>query len=309
MNIAMNFRKYFIYHILILVGIPVTGQNLPKVDTIHTDASLTHMFLNIEVPSGEMAIHSSGVCGTSFSRLFAADSFVKQEINTRADQEGNHFQTIRLHAPKAGENKVAPASNLRFSEQITSLDTYVDQASHKTEFLADPSMSTDLFVDLGVGASTLDLSGLSLNNVSVNSAFSNIVIHYTQPNLVPMKKMDIHAASADISLKNIEHARAQLISIQNDMGQTELIIGDGDTPESTIYLQSGVGSCKLLIDKNQPIKLTLKSGFFSTVKVDGSFEKVQKNIYTNDAFKASKGKYIKIICNIDFGSISVVETE
>ena len=309
MNIAMNFRKYFLYNILVLIGIPVAAQTLQKVDTFHTKEDLTHMFLNIEVPAGEMVLQTSGICGTSLSKLFASDAVVKQDIQTKSDQEGNHFQTVRLHAPRSGENKVAPAANLRISEKITSLDTYVDRATHKSEFLADPSMSTDLFVDLGVGESTLDLSGLSLNNVSVNSAFSNVTIHYSQPNQVPMKIMDIHAASADIILQNLEHARAELISIQNDMGETQLIIGNGETPESTIYLQSGVGSCKLLIDKNQPIKLTLKSGFFSTVKVEGSFEKVQKDIYTNEAFNTQKGKCIKIICNIDFGSITVIETE
>ena len=121
--------------------------------------------------------------------------------------------------------------------------------------------------------------------------------------------MDIHAASADIELHNLEYAGADLITIQNDMGETQLILGNGQAPESTIYLQSGVGSCKLMIDKNQPIKLTLKSGFFSTVDVDPSFEKVQKGVYTNQAFKNNKGKCIKIICNIDFGSISVIQTE
>ena len=178
----MNFRKISFFNILILIVAPVFSQPLQKVDTIHTHEDLTHMFLNIEIPSGDMVLQSSGICGSSVSRLFAPDPYVKHHIESNSDQEGNHFQTIRLQAPKPGEQSSSSTANMRFAEQVTKIENFAEKKTYKSEFHPDPSMSTDLFVDLGVGGSTLDLSGLSLNNVSINSAFSNVVVKYTAPN-------------------------------------------------------------------------------------------------------------------------------
>ncbi|MDX2248503.1 MAG: hypothetical protein SF052_17090 [Bacteroidia bacterium] len=306
----MNFRKLITLPSVFFVLSISSAQTVYKADTIQTDESLPHIYLNLEIPVGEMFMKSSGVCGTSFSRLYAPDSFVHHHIITRTNPNGNQFRTIRLESTLGAKAvQPSPTARMRFTDQMTSLDVFSDKGSYKSEFLPDPSLSTDLYVDLGVGGSILDLSGLTLNNVSVNSAFSNVVMTYSSPNQTPMKKMDIHAASADLTLKNLEMARADLITIQNDMGATKLIIGNSLKSRSTIYLQSGVGSCTLVLDPRQPTQITLKSGFFASVDVADTFKELQKGVYTNKACEQTPEQCLKIICNIDFGSISVIQTE
>ncbi|MEZ4827186.1 MAG: hypothetical protein R3C61_13055 [Bacteroidia bacterium] len=288
----------------------VMAQTIYRSDTIPTDESLSHIYLNLEIPVGEMFVQSSGSCGTSFSRLYSPDSFARHQMISRSNTHGNQFRTIRLESTLTAKSAPpSPTARMRFTDQMTNLDVFSDKASYKSEFLPDPSLSTDLFVDLGVGGSILDLSGLTLNNVSVNSAFSNVVITYSSANQVAMKKMDIHAASADLTLKNLEMARAELVTIQNDMGATKLIVGNTYPSQSTIYLQSGVGSCTLVLDPRQPVQLTLKTGFFASVDISDSFTELKKGVYANKAWEKSPEKCVKIICNIDFGSISVIQGE
>lgn len=306
----MNFRKLIFFQILTLsFGLSV-AQQVQKVDTILTDETVTHVFLNLEVPAGEVLVKSSGICGTSISRLSAPDSFVRHHLATKSDNKGNQARTIRLESVPNPSARVASSSaRMRFSEQITNFDAFSEKEIYKSEFHPDPSLSTDLFIDLGVGESDLDLSGLTLNKVAVNSAFCNVNVNYSEPNQCRMKKMDIHAASADILLQNLEMASADLVTIQNDMGATRLEIGRRQKPGSTIYIHSGVGSCTLMIHPDQPTQLTLKSGFFSTVDVPESFEETDKGVYSNKAYQDNPDNGTKIICNIDFGNISVIESK
>ena len=63
------------------------------------------------------------------------------------------------------------------------------------------------------------------------SAFSDVWVYYEKPNQCVMKKMDIHAVRAKVTVENIECARAELISVQNDMGDTEVRLNNHEQPE------------------------------------------------------------------------------
>lgn len=306
----MNIRKLISLPTVYFVLSITSAQTIYRADTIPTDESTSHIYLNLEIPVGEMYMQSSGTCGSSYSRLFAPDSFVRHQVITRTNANGNQFRTIRLESTLPAQSvQPSPTARMRFTDQMTNLDVFSDKSAYKSEFLPDPSLSTDLYVDLGVGGSILDLSGLTLNNVSINSAFSNVVVTYSSPNQTAMKKMDIHAASADLTLKNLEMARADLITIQNDMGATKLIVGSGYKSQATVYLQSGVGSCTLVLDPRQPTQLTLQTGFFASVEVSHSLKELKKGVYANKACEQNPEKCMKIICNVDFGSVSVIQTE
>jgi len=204
---------------------------------------------------------------------------------------------------------VVPAHLQHFQQQLVNFDAFYGKAGdYSTEFRADPSLSTELFVNVGSGGSALDLSGLNLYKVTVNSAFSDIKIAYSKPNLCVMQKMDVHAVRANIEMRNIELARAELISVQNDMGETHLILGNNELPGSTIYLSSGSGNCYISIHKDHPTKVVIRKGFFARVNVRGNFEIMDKNAFGNLALTRHEGKYTTIICNMDFGKIYIQET-
>ena len=106
----------------------------------------------------------------------------------------------------------------------------------------------------------LDLSNLTLNNLSIESTFSDLVLTYSKPNQTPMQKLHIHAANANIVLKHLEMARAGFIHVQNDMGDTKLMLGPNASPadeKPVIELRNGVGDCLLVVDNNHPVRIVV----------------------------------------------------
>lgn len=299
---------------------PALTQVHQEVDTLHTKVTSTHMFLNIAVPRGEISIQSSGTCGQSVARLASPDQQLRPEV--KEDVNGNISYTVSLGSPREGTPQVQEGMRAKavppavgseyihhFKQQLSSLGNLTGEAhDYTTEFHADPTLSTELMVNVGAGGAKLDLSGLNLYKASINSVFSDVWVTYEAPNLCVMKKMDIHAARAKVVLENIEHARAELISVQNDMGETELILGNEASSGSTIYLSSGSGNSRIAIHALHPTKIVIRRGFFARVEVEGDFEIIDKNAFGNNAFNHHEGTYTTIICNTDFGKIFIKET-
>ena len=303
----MKNKVFITFSGLILLATAGVGQSYKWKDTL-ASGDLSHMYLNIEIPQGDVQMKSSEVCGMSFTQLSTPDSQIRHQIHTQTNEHGNHLRKLVLaYQPNPVARQAMPANTLRMAEQISDLKLFGEVGSLNSEYLQDPSMSTDLYMNLGTGVSMLDFSGLSLKNVSINSAFSDVLISYSDSNLLRMNEMDIHAAKANIKVEHAELANAELITIQNDMGELEFLLGDLKPAQSTIYLQLGVGSCSLIVSEKQPVHLILKSGLFSTVEVGTSFQEQEKGVYTNAAYQAlpNKKKATRIICNIDMGSVSV----
>ena len=302
-------RSISIFGIIALWTQALLAQQFQFVDSLHfpEDQDIHHMLVKLEIPMGELYMKASDCDGTSISRLSSPDSLAQHIVETNEGPSGNYICNIKLAppaAPTAGA-RMAPA-NMRLSDQLTTIDTYSEAKPYRSSFCPDPSIDTDLFIDLGVGGSRLDLSGLSLNNVSINSAFSDVTVHYRQPNQIEMTQMDIHAASANVVLKNLEMAKARMVTVQNDMGDTKLILGKGYIPGGEITVRAGVGGLILIVDENQPIELRLKTGFFSSVDMPDEFKKIKNGTYINTAMQSNPDARVIITCEVDFGSVSVI---
>ena len=306
MNLKLNILFAFTYA---LVAQAFGQQTFLKVDTVPTQGSIHHMYLNIQIPAGEMYMQSSNMCGSSITKLSAPDPTVKHEFSTSVDPNGNLRRSISLKLDGSTRNAALSrgAVNADINPAMLQLTQSGDGKMYQSVYNPDPSTSTDLYLDLGMGRSRLDFSDLSLSNVEIHSAFSDIHLTYSSPNKVQMEKLDIHAAKAKIVLKNLECARADLVSIINDMGDTKVILGSHRFPGSTVFIQQGMGDCILVINRDHPVKIVFKNGLFTTQsKMPEGFEEVEKGTYINQAFRRhGENEATQVICNIDFGNVSV----
>ena len=85
-----------------------------------------------------------------------------------------------------------------------------------------------------------------------------------------------------------------------------MILGSHRFPGSTVFIQQGMGDCTLVINQDHPVKIVLKSGLFTTESMPPDYEEVEKGTFVNQAFRRyGESDATQIICNVDFGNISV----
>ncbi|MEM7510913.1 MAG: hypothetical protein AAF388_08270 [Bacteroidota bacterium] len=304
-------KTFGILGTFLLAGASLVAQKFQKCDTILTETEYSHQFLNLKVPGGEFAIQSSEVCGQSLYKVVSDKEGPSSDISSKSDNKGNVFYTFQTvtSSQQLTPKSVSTASmTQRVASRLAGWgDTEPEETKLKTLFHPDPSFPTDLRLDLVSGKSDLDLSGLTLRNLSVNSATTDVLINYSQPNTILMNKMDVHAIRGDILIKNIEMAKAEVVNIKNDMGETKVVLGNNcaPAPGANVVISSGVGNCNLVISKNHPAKILVHKGFFSSTSMSEQFEKVRDGVFVNSAYKRNPKKGTTIICNLDFGKVFV----
>lgn len=308
----MEIKKAFCYSFILGYFIPVISQSSVDVDTFLNSASLTHTYLDIKIPEGSMYLRTSHECGTMLSSLVSPDSFSDLVYDEVDDGEGNIRRIIQLERKDEMQPKsLAPLLGNNIAGNVSNTSTPTEPAKSISEFKVDPNTSTDLFIELGIGASHMDLSGLSIRNLIVHSALADVRINYSSQNQLQMEKMDVRAVRGDIGLKNVELARAGIINLQNDMGETKITLGHEyeQSTQTSIIVKAGVGNCTFIIHEKHPVKIHLRSGFFSTADISNSFLKINKGVYVNKAYQEEPQSGTVIICNTDFGNVSVIDHE
>ncbi|MEM6633599.1 MAG: hypothetical protein AAF694_28255 [Bacteroidota bacterium] len=274
-----------------------SAQGWEKIDTILTPDVYNHLFLRINNPTGALKIASSTVCGKSFNQLKASAKSLKPQIHNR-EVSGNLQRDISFVLQEPPRNNLTA----RIALPVTpSLPTY------SATYLGDPNIPTNLLINLGEGSTNLDLSGMSISNLTIHSALSDLNLAYQSPNKSEMAQMQIHVASADVILDHLEFARAKMVNIRNDMGNTTLILGDKRFPKSHVRVMSGAGECQLIVHDRHPVKVILRNGMFSQVEIGGSFEKVASKVYVNKAYQKQEKKACTIICETELGTIKILE--
>lgn len=311
---AIAMKTKLIIWLSLTIPIWLIGQDTGlQVKTFPTNPKVQHMHLNLRIPAGEVFVKASHTCGKSYFKLYTDDNKLSPKVNEGPDSNGNWMRTVALDLKSESKTEEVVQGTMRsskadFSQQVL-MNSSGKAQSLRSTYSPDPSVSTDLYLDLGVGRSRLDLSDLSLNRVKIHSAFADLHINFTRANRIQMEKMDIHVAKAKIVLKNLELAKADIISIVNDMGDTKMVIGSNAYSGATVYVQQGMGDFLLIVHPDHPTKVILKNGLFSSATLpegpDG-FQRQGRNIFVNRAYTESGGENATtLICTIDFGSISV----
>ena len=300
--------------LLVLTGGAVWGQTVHHhIDTLPTGHGQTQVFMHVDIPSGQVFLKSSQHCGTSFAKFSTPDRNVRPHVVSTVDQYGNLSRKMTLLYPESQNEAINSklTANMRLSRRLLRFDE--DEATpqkYMTEYRVDPSIPTDLKLNLNVGASRMDFTEMALRNVDIRSVFSDVLIDYKGPNPIEMKQMEIEVIRAKVVLKNVECARADAIRVKNDMGDTKVILGDSFLCKSDVWIQGGTGNCELMIDKNHPVKvIMLNNGFFTTVNFDGYFKEIEPGVYVNRAYQQSPKVATKIRCTVDFGRLYIVETQ
>ena len=79
-----------------------------------------------------------------------------------------------------------------------------------------------LTVNMGTAAADLDLGGMRLTRLSVQSGASDAVLHFDAPNRVPMERLDLDVGAASLRARGLANARARDVRVRMNVGTAEL---------------------------------------------------------------------------------------
>jgi hypothetical protein len=134
----------------------------------------------------------------------------------------------------------------------------------------------DLGLHFGAGEATLNLGGLRLQRLDVETGASETTIRFDSPNPIRAREVELSAGAAELEVIGLGNARAERISFQGGVGATTLDFGGAWVGDATASVQMGMGSVVLRFPRSLGVRIS-RSSFLTSfdaagmVRRDGSY--------------------------------------
>ena len=125
-----------------------------------------------------------------------------------------------------------------------------------------------LALSLGAAEATVELGGLRLKRVRLETAGSRALIRFSQVNPGRCDSLAVSAGAAEVTLESLGNSRCQLVRVEGGAGGVTLDLAGAWSGESRIAVSVAVGQVKLRIPRDLGVELSLEQ-FLSSFEPRG----------------------------------------
>ncbi|MCX6055783.1 MAG: toast rack family protein [Chloroflexi bacterium] len=118
----------------------------------------------------------------------------------------------------------------------------------------------DLSLSAGAYEGNLDLSGLSITNLSISDGASKSTVQFNSPNPVEMARLIYNTGASEISLIGLGNANVREIAFDGGVGKYTIDFSGDLKKELTMNLNAGMSDITLSIPKNARALVTIAGG-------------------------------------------------
>lgn len=116
-------------------------------------------------------------------------------------------------------------------------------------------MSLDL--ELGAAEARLDLGGLMLREVEIETGASDSHVSFDSPNRIAMERMAVSAGAANIELTGVSNANARALSIESGVGNVEVRFDGPLTRNIEIDASMTLGRVSVTVPRDAGVRVEL----------------------------------------------------
>jgi hypothetical protein len=214
-------------------------------------------------------------------------------LDLRYDED--QFRPVAEYDASAGRLRLGVEGRDRRGGHMNGMDD-----SRATVELS-PSVPTDLELQFGAGEADVELGGMSLRDVTVQTGASQTSISFSKPNRVPAREVRVDAGAAELRASGLGNARAERYEFQGGMGQATLDFGGAWDHSATARVRMGVGSVRLRLPRSVGVRMT-RTSFLSSFDPTGMVKR--GNAWFSQNYDAAQYK-LDIGIDAAVGSIDV----
>ena len=139
-----------------------------------------------------------------------------------------------------------------------------------TELRLDVARTVPVALTLQMGAAEadLDLGGMRITQLSVESGASDALLHFDAPNLVPMQRLDLDVGAASLRARGLANARARDVRVKVGVGTAELDFGGEWVGDVELELQVALGKATLRVPADVGVRVET-SRFIASFEREG----------------------------------------
>ena len=166
----------------------------------------------------------------------------------------------------------------------------------------------DLNFSLGMGVSEMDLSQISISNMKIRSASSDVSLFYSQsmPNSVAMDTLLVTISMGNLDVKKANFTNAKRMIFEVDYGKINLNFSEGMPHGCQVISAVSVGSVHVVLPPEEvPVRLRMRTTPMCRTVLPKHLKTVEKGIYVTRGYKSTDPKLLDVIIDVGVGSVTV----
>jgi hypothetical protein len=169
-----------------------------------------------------------------------------------------------------------------------------------------------LDLNYGVGNANIDLSGLAVENLKVNtgSADVNIGYHSGLENLVEMDTFFVKVDLGSVTVKNLSLAKTRCVIANVGFGNVMLDLSTAPTVANHIKGSVGAGNLVILLPSEEtPVLVKIKDSWLCSVRMTSSLKKINETTFSNAAYTKNPKNALTFDLDVAMGNIIFKEKQ
>jgi len=165
-----------------------------------------------------------------------------------------------------------------------------------------------LEIQTGVSKGDMDLGGLPLRELKLESGVGESNIEFRELNTIQMSRFKIQSGVGKTSVKNILNARSREMTVGGGVGQTSLGF-KGQEPNSDMKIKVDAGVGGFDINVGSGLRAIFNVTGLTGVDIRGSIKTVKRSFgrgtYITEAYEAREGPILDFDISIGVGGLSI----
>jgi hypothetical protein len=168
-----------------------------------------------------------------------------------------------------------------------------------------------LELNYAVGNAHIDLSGLSIKKLKINTGSADVNVSYNSlENRVDMDTFSIKVDLGSLNVKNLNLSRTKYMVA--DVGFGNMMLDFSNTPLVTNKIKGSVGAGNLVIilpSAETPVIVKIQDSWLCSVKVPASLKKISENTFATAAYTNTKDAKNALVFDLDVSMGSIIFKE
>ena len=143
-----------------------------------------------------------------------------------------------------------------------------DRGAGKMELALSRDVAMDLNMDFGAVRADIDLGGMRLTRLEINTGASQTLIDISEPNRETMSRASIDVGAAEFTVLNLGNLNAEVIEIDAGIGEIDLDFGGDWRQDTRVSVDMGLGSLVLRFPRGLGVRL-VEDTFLTSLDSEG----------------------------------------
>jgi hypothetical protein len=286
--------------LLTILGIALAGSafgQIKKQFTVENSSACDDIKLSLKANSGNCFIKPSK--NSEILNVFSNQNEAAYSHNFRKEIKGKTCE-VYLNLEEAQSEGISQ-----------SISTRIFGASEKPSseklwkmYLTD---SKPYFMELnyGVGNANIDLSGLAIKKLKINTGSANVNVGYSVlENQIDMDTFFIKVDLGSVNVRNLNLSRTRNVIADVGFGNMLLDLSAKPLVSNNVKGSVGAGNLTIILPSNDtPILIKITDSWLCSVKMISGMKKINQNTFVNAAYKKDAPEALTFDLDVSMGNI------